>query len=850
MEGNPLRIVHRVVDNRPSLQTVGAVLALGLIMLGGLAMPAAHATTSSLIDCTQTASTCTSNPCETVNGACVCVAGTNPVPAGCIVDNSVTCWNQSRAYTCYSSTPQQSCTSAQLQGCQLLKSTCTDTLSNGTCVSYDQTWACPDRAQTTCNPSQPGSNCALSSENCLDAVDGYCTDQQSVYGCSAPVPYCNTTPGCTFVSQTCASTINGVCAVEDQTYQCTTTTRTCAQYATSGACASVNTAGLQNQTSGPNNNAFGQAVDSMALLDAIKKNISNGNPPEVFSGNEGTCVQLWGCTLGSCCCSTQLKNGGSFIWSCSQEEINLAGYRRAGLAVNVANGCHDGIPNPFNGGCLACTGTIEYYCTFDNVLAKLVQVQGRAQLAALAAQGYAGATQTPLSYPFYAGTGGWFGPVDANGNDVWVYQWPAACNTATPPSGLACPEALQSTFATCDGTSCPAPAGVPPALPAAGPGAQPSGLDVQAVDVLSQDSTALSKYVVATPQAGNVAQGNAGGCNSQTNQCTYTLSAWPGGAGGTAMLQEPVSWPLYSQPSGWQGPQYLANYAFAGESLPLSQADSALPATVAFEYSTNNGTTFQTVSLPRTLPASSDYQLPGTQVTIYGGCPSNSAQCTYTVVAPATATAKPWVISEGQTGCTFQAQVDCSGFTLQQFELLDLSKMNLSGWVQSVTPTLPTQANVTQQTASQAGTLTPSQPGVPNTGNNETAVLRLNQSECQVNAAVNTCQMQAWLTSNWQTTYNQASANTNPVQSVSVNWGDGSAPGTATAPVYNSQSGTDLFALTHTYTAPGQYDVTATFTMPDGTVHTAQAQVQAYANTPPSNQNDQNAVGGPPIPGS
>ncbi len=810
-----------------------AIIILALFA-GLLALPnSARAASSSLIDCTQTSSTCTSNSCETVNGACVCVAGTNPVPAGCIVDNSVTCWNQSRTYTCYGSTQQQSCSGAQLQGCQLLQSTCTDTLSNGTCVSYAQTWACPARAVTTCNPSQPGSNCALSSQNCLDSVDGYCTDQESVYGCSAPVAYCNTTPDCTFESQTCASTINGVCAVEDQTYQCTTTTQTCAQYATSGACASVNTAGLQNQTSGPNNNEFGQAVDSMALLDAIKKNISNGNPPEVFSGNEGTCVQLVACTLGSCCCNTNLKNGGSFIWSCSQEEINLAGYRRAGLAVNVANGCHDGIPNPFNGGCLACTGTIEYYCTFDNVLAKLVQVQGRQQLAALAANGYAGATQTPLSYTFYNGNGDWFGPVDANGNDVWVYQWPSACNTASaPPAGVSCPEALQSTFAACDGTSCPAPSGVPPV-------AQASGLNVQAVNVLSNDSTALSKYVVATGQ-----------CNSTSGQCSYTLSAWPGGVGGTAMLQEQVSWPLYGQPSGWQSPQYLANYAFAGASLPMSQAGNALPATVAFEYSTNNGTTFQQVSLPRTLPASSDYQLPGTQVTVYGGCPSNSEQCTYTVVAPATATAKPWVISEGQNGCTFHAQVDCSGFTLQQFELLDLSKMNLSGWVQSITPTLPTQASVTQQTATQASALTPSQPGVPNTGNNGTAVLRLNQSECQVNSAVNTCQMQAWLTSNWQTTYPQASSNTNPVQSVSVNWGDGSAPGTATAPVYNSQSGTDLFELTHTYAAPGNYDVTATFTMPDGTVHTAQAQVQAYANTPPSNQNDQNAVAGPPIPGS
>ena len=804
-----------------------SIFRLALVLVLAALVAPAWATSS----CTQTSSTCTSNACETVNGACVCVAGTNPVPAGCLVDSSVTCWNQARTYTCYASAQTQSCSGAQLQGCNLLNSTCTDTLSNGTCVSYNQTWACPGRAVTTCNPAQPGSNCALSNQTCLGYVDGFCTDQQSVYGCSAPVSYCNTTPGCTFVSQTCASTINGVCAVEDQTYQCTTTTQTCAQYATTGNCASVNTAGLQNQTAAPNNNEFGQALDSMALLDAIKKNIS-GSPPEVFTGQEKTCVQILGCGLGACCCSTQLKDSGTFVWSCSQEEIDLAGYRRAGLAINVANGCHDGIPNPFGHGCLFCTGTLEYYCTFNNILAKLVQEQGRPQLAALAASGYAGATQTPLSYQFYAGNGQWAGPVNANGNDVWVYEWPTACDTTSAaPSGLSCPDGLQSAFAECDGTSCAAPDAPPPQ-------AQPNGLNVQDVNVLSSASTTLSKYVVAT-----------GNCNSTTGACAYTLSAWPSGTGGTAMLQEQVSWPLYSQPSGWQSPQYLANYAFAGASLPLSQAGGTLPTSVSFQYSTNNGTSFQTVSLRRNLPASTNTQLPGTQVTIYGGCPSNSEQCTYTVVAPATAVAKPWVISSSQHACDFQAQVDCSGFTLQQFELLDLSKMNLSSWVQSVAPTPPSQTSLQNATSSQSAALTPSNPGIPNTGNNETAVLRLNQSECEVNAQVNNCQMQAWLTSNWQTTHAQASLNTNPVQSVSVNWGDGTT-NSASAPVYNPTSGTDLFTLTHTYPAPGTYAVTATFTMPDGTVHTAQAQVQAYANTPPSNQNDQNAVAGPPIQGN
>ena len=807
--------------------TTRRLLSLTVLVLALLA-PRAWAT--AVNNCSLASSTCTTNACETVNGTCVCVAGTNPVPAGCIVDSNVTCWNQSRTYTCYAGSATQSCSGSQLQGCELLNSTCTDKAANGTCVSYNQTWACPNRASTVCNPAQPGSNCAVSNQNCLSSTFGFCTDQSTSYACSAPVGYCNTTPGCTFQSQTCATTVDGVCAVETQTYQCTVTTKTCEQYAVGGGCAGVNTAGLQNQTAASNNNMFGQAVTSLALLDAIKKNIG-GTPPEVFGGNEATCVQLLGCGLGACCCDTNLKNTGTFVWSCSQEEIDLAGYRRANLAVNVANGCHDGIPNPFNGGCLLCTGSIEYYCTFHNVLAKLVQVQGRQQLAALAANGYAGASQTALSYQFYSGNGQWVGPIDANGSDVWVYEWPTACNTTSAaPTGTSCPNGLQTAFAVCDGTSCGAP-NVPP------PAAEPQGLNEQDVNVLSNESTALTKYVVAT-----------GSCNTSSGACSYTLSAWPAGAGGTAMLQEPVSWPLYSQPAGWQSPQYLANYAFSGLSLPLSQAGTTLPSTVSFQYSTNNGTTFQSVTLPRNLPASSNYQLPGTAVTIYGGCPSNSEQCTYTVVAPATAVAKPWVISSSQHACDFQAQIDCSGFTLPQFELLDLSKMNLSGWVQSITPTLPSQSSLSNATTSGAAALTPANPGTPNTQNIKAAVLTLNQSECQVNSAINTCQMKAWLTPNWENPAAPGTASTNPVQSVSVAWGDGTTSG-ASAPVYSNTQQRDMFVLSHTYSAAGNYDVTATFTMPDGTVHTAQAQIQAYANTPPSMQNDQNNLGGPPIPG-
>ena len=409
------------------------LIALAAVTLC-LAVAGSAVAGSSVTGCTQTGTTCTTSACETVDGTCVCVAGTSPLPSGCILDSAVTCWNQTDTYNCYTATQYQSCSGSQLQGCQLLSSTCATTLSGGQCVNYTQTWACPTQATTTCNPVQPAGNCSQAGQTCLQSVEGYCVDQDTDYSCNATTSYCDTDPGCTLVSQTCATSISGQCAVEDQTYQCTTTGQTCLQYQTSGNCASVNTAGLQNQTSNPDNNDFAQAVEATELLDAIRKNIDSDNPPRIFDGTEMTCGQEWGCSLGNCCCDTSLSSTSGTVWNCSQEEVRLAGYRRANLAVNVTNGCDSGVTNPFSGSCLWCTSTREYYCVFDNLLAALVQEQGRPQLAAMAANGYAGASQTPFSYPFYAtGSGQWAGPVNANGNDVWVWEWPAACNTTGAP---------------------------------------------------------------------------------------------------------------------------------------------------------------------------------------------------------------------------------------------------------------------------------------------------------------------------------------------------------------------------------------------------------------------------------
>lgn len=817
---------------------------VGLLLVLLIVPMLAFASTS---DCSLQSSQCVSNSCETItdpttnNSVCVCVSGTSPVPAGCIVDSSTSCWQYSNTYQCYSSAQTNTCSSSQIQGCTLDKSTCSQTDTSGNCVAWAQTWICPNQATTSCSPSTPGSNCTAGSTNCLQTVDTTCTDQTTNYTCAAPPAYCNTDPNCTYTSQTCTDTVNGQCDTVQQTYTCTSTTQTCAQTGTTSSCTGVQTYGYENQSAQPGDNGFSQAEQDMALLDALKKNIG-GDPPAVFAGQLYTCKQTVGCQLGNCCCDTNVGKSG-YLWTCNTTERQLGALRRSDLAVQVASGCADGIKDPFGSGCDWCTAQEYWYCGFDSLLGKLVQVQGRQQLAAMAANGYAGATQTPITFAYY-GTGGWQGPWTVNGNTVWAYQWPSACdsNTTAPPSGTSCPSDLEVWFAACDGTSgCTTPSYAPPS-------SVPSGDTAARVLSTGGSSQPLSRYVVAT-----------GTCDSGTGQCAYTLSAWPGGNGGTAMLNIDLGWALYGgTAAGWSAPTSAGNYSFEGQVMAFSTAGGTAPTGIGVQYSSDSGSTWNSVTLPLSVTADQSVTLPGTQISVYGRCDAtDSWQCDYHFVAPATAVAKPWVISQSSSGCSTSVTADCSGFSLSEFALLDLGKMNLSEWTATLTSQNQATTNLSNSATADTSSATSTESSLavnapvytsqqtPTTADSQSGaggVLQLSASECEVGT---NCSLTAQATSNWTQTYASSGQNTNPVQSVTLDWGDGTTD-TLTTPQLDSGSGLMLFTDNHTYSAAGTYPVTATFTMPDGSTHVASAQVQAYTQSqgPPVNQTQQSATGG------
>lgn len=809
-----------------------SILAVSFFLLG-----MSGVSNAALFGCTVTGSTCVSSGCKTVTSsdgspACVCTAGTQNAPAGCLIDSAASCWQESRTYQCYTDQTSNSCTPQQVGGCLLLNSSCTAQATNGTCVSYEQTWACPDQATLTCNPSiMPGANCAANNIQCQVNLYGYCVDQTMMYVCTKPTTPCNTDPSCTQTGSTCISSMNGVCSTEQQNFTCSKTTMTCTQSGYQNNCTGVVTDGYENQVGQKQNpDAMNKALQALAILDEIKKSISDSMPPKIFSGAELECTNelFCGSFLSACCCGLDVKaTDKGLLNNCSADEAKLAGERRKSLTHYLDSGCAH--PVSFLGHCLFCSVSAQWYCGFPSLLAKIVQEQGREQLAALASKGYAGATQKSLSFNFYAPQGQWVGPANVNGNDVWYYQWPQACNsnTVAAPATDTCPTSLDSWFAVCDGADCAAPTAAPP-------GVTPQGMMVNKATYGESGPFTLSRYAVADGQC------------DQSGNCNFTISAWPGSGGGTAMLRMPVSWSYYSSQAGWNNPVSLGNsYVFQGYSVGFDQRGQPVNG-VQFQYSTDQGATFSTITLPLELPASQNYVIPGTQISVFGSCPGPYYGCKYYVTAPAKAEAKPWILGESSNSCGVSSvDADCSGFTIGQFMLLDLNKMDLSQWLATIKPTPPDQAtlqaNATNQSTAMKAANTAS---LPQTDNSEAVVVRLSAASCQQAGSTDECNITLTATSSWDQTYTDSSLNNNPVSGIDIDWGDGTTNSVSTTQVVN---GLPLFTIAHHFQGVGIYPVSVTFKMPDGSTHHAGVQEQVWDNDPPASNAQNSAAGGSDI---
>lgn len=650
-------------------------------------------------------------------------------------------------------------------------------------------------------------------------------------------------------------------------------------------CLDLDTYGEQNQTAEADTKGFKQAISAVGVINSIQREISNGIPPHIFTGAFMTCENKLTGVGGGKCCDINLKktSGGGFFAKCSMNEIKLAGQRRAGDTHQLSRCCAESLP------LVGCIVRKYSFCAFSSELARIVQEQGRQQLAALSSTDPS-APKTTASFPYYTASGGppgtWAGPYTVGSTQVWAYEWPydpCVSNPSdpnyTPPSGAPagytppapgtaayreeyCASSSDQVYwAVCQSGTC---SGAPTATP-------PDDLSDTRFDYSttgqSGDATLDGGKIVAS-----------GGCNG--GACTYTLTG-PGGGSGMGTLHSAVRWALYGSASGgygslnasgWSAETSLGlKYSLSGYSLAVADSpamNGPAPTSVKIQYKSNSASAnWVTQTLPLSIPQSSPLALGSSGMSIYGNCDGPNYECDYQVSMQVKADLKPWDTSEcGDDHAA--AHPDCSGFTLQQFMLLNLGDMDLTGWASSVeknlrvpsgasgradptwrdrlwnllhrgmnalvpeavaaAPTGMYQAMGDSAAAAGSKMATQSQTAPPPAMTQANATydrsglglttLKLSGDNCVLGDQ--DCTVTAYATSNWPQTYpdvrqsngsyTASGLNTAPVKSVQLNWGDGAVETLSKTALVN---GEPLFKFQHTYAAVGNYVVTAQYHM-------------------------------------
>ncbi len=729
------------------------------------------------------------------------------------------CWTEQYTYSCYTGQQTNSCSAAQLQGCYQASTTCTQTLSSGQCVQWSANYICPGDSTTSCQTGGPipdPSACSTVNTTCNSTDGSTCINQTTTQVCPAEttVPQCNSSGNCTLTSADCTDDSNGVCSMQHQTYTCGLSKQVCAQEATVNQCDQNMTEGLGTNQTQNTNNDFQEAATYMGILDAISKDMTPGNLT-IFPGQFQQCKDpiLNGFISNNCCNLNLTGKGGNLIDKCTASEQQLTAARRAHRTYYLGRFCDSRIP--LIGLCVIHE---QGYCVFDSVLAKIIQVQGREQLAQLAASGYAAAQSGGFNFNYFSSNGGWGPQTTVNGNTVAAWQWPTYCQSvngkvdiqaeeqAEQTGGIVCPSAPAQWFAVCDsGTSCSAL----PSDPRDGAGT--SGWTVQNVDPQENSSYALDNYTVAT-----------GACSSTTGACQYSLSAWPAGSGGQADLSMNVGWAMY-QPGTTSANsneiEQLGNFEFQGVSFSGSPG-STMPSTVPFNYSLNDGSSWQQTQLPTNLPIG-QAQL-GDNIQIFGQCNPGSFQCQYTVKAPVSVNTMPWGIPQGPG--------NCEGFNTAQLSVLNFNKMNFSQYIATLTPASLNTSQMATNAGSdaqsfystfQGGGSAPS----PSPQSNAAAYLCDNYEGVQCQDESASGQGPYGVELNATTTWPPGTSGSTPVTGVTINWGDG------TSSSASEENG--MYVANHTYpsvNANTTYTAVATFATAQGS-HTVNIPVQDAAVT-------------------
>lgn len=781
-----------------------------------------------------------------------------------IYRTSPECWGKEQVWSCYSGNQVNNGCDGSLPGCTWIGFNCLvdDPLKipepvYGTCVSWEDVYGCFNNTIVQCDGDTSMGCTDPVVANVNQTLFGYDIAWDSIQTCYAGGPVmCNEDPDCNLVDLQCTAFSNPpdntICSEQEQTYECTQTVEQCTNTVITEDCALVNTGDTDIVGYNSESN-FGMAAQAAGVTEAMQREMDvNGVNVSLFAGESEQCkditdtgktllitgaygivsillgpeaatyMAIEGSQMDLRCCKPQpsdIETKGLFQ-VCDQEDITLAAARYAGRGHRVEGPYVDIqvclIPAVPDCAWEPVLREEQTWCYFDSMLARIVQEQGRQQLAELALTVGADTTQYSVAFDLYTDTPGgqWMPPVNINGNQVRMWQWNSACKNndtmseAVRDATLVCSVPESVFFALCAH-----PNGDCGELPSDPRHFSGSGeWTVQYVNPTVTRAQALSRYVVAK-----------GSCSEDPNDpgftgpCAYDLYAWPAGQGGQLQSQTTLEWQMYNNVEGF------SNHTWGSGSFEFQpyQYDMMLPkdqVTVDFRYHVL-GDPWQTVSLPIDIPIDNAFTLPGllTPATIHGQCDKSLNRCAYTVVMETMVTAKPWGNRDNP---------DCTGFSIEQIQVLDFDRMDLSEYTGSLDiPVLPPQAEL--ETAAIDGV---SEFYTNYNDNNATEVGGADEKVIQIkpNNGYGPFEVTAYTAIRWPLRSGGVTS-FEDVISTTIDWGDGSAPSTpiASGPNQAMQAG-------HTYpqvNADVTYTVTVTFVSDSGT-HEVTGEVLNW-RTPP-----------------
>lgn len=611
-----------------------------------------------------------------------------------------------------------------------------------------------------------------------------------------------------------SSGVDGLVISQKENYTCTKTTQQCDKWSAGSeesSCLSKDmTLGMEKLKPQAHtlDGSFNNAMVAAATIDGTAKGLeATADPtiPKIFNGEGLGCktpVGGLGGILHKDCCRADLDRpqAGMLIQGGCEliPDVKLAAAKRSHYATYIGEYCSREVNLFFVKLCLEKT---QSYCVFPGILPRIVQEQGREQLAKMVASGGNSSIQTAnLNFKYYASAdkGSWVAPVTVNGVQVSAWQWPSYCadpelaakKLVESPTNHSCPTAVTSWTAVCDSAAGCKNLPEEPGSDTYSPLNQNTSLTswtLTPVNPLEKRTTAISRFAVVN-----------GACDTSIANCAYKISAWPVGTGGRAVVTKDLVWPLYSDvpatdpATGKPSPaQYQLNnmgdLIFKGYSQP---GPGALPASVPMGFSRDGGQTWVDVQVPTDL-SNSELSLPNSDAKISGSCELGRNTCEYRVTGTVTVTAKPWGDPRNP---------DCSGFTPGQLAVLDFSKMDLSEWLDSVMDKMGA-TNPTQM-ASQAGAQFQTFNSMYQSGAGTVkASAPTSANFARVVPAEGFGPFTATLSVSgyWPETTGDPLKDTDKVLGVEVTWGDCSAAGTTLPPVLGG------FKDTHEYESPEKY---------------------------------------------